>query len=59
MGRQGQHGAPNALPCGESGEVRQASNHRAAVQVAGEDQYHQCEHLAAQGQHHQHTQSAG
>lgn len=59
MGRQGQRGAPAALPCGESGEVRQASDHWAAVQMAGEDQYDQREHLPAEGERHQHTQSAG
>ncbi len=59
MGREGQRGAPVAFSRRESGEVGQASDPWAAVQVAGEDQYDQCDHLAAQGEHHQHTQSAG
>lgn len=59
MGRQGRPGAPAALPRRGSVQAGQAADAGAAVQVAGEDKCHQCVHHAAQGQHHQHAQSAG
>lgn len=59
VGGSGQRGVPDALPRGKSGPVGQAAEPGPAVQVAGEDQRHQRGHLHAQGQHHQHPQSAG
>lgn len=59
MGRQGQRGSPAALPRGESGQVGQAPEPPADVQVAGEEQRQQRQHLPASSQHQQLAQSTG
>lgn len=59
MGRQGQRGSPAAFPRGGSGQVGQAPEPPAGVQVAGEEQRHQRQHLLASSQHQQRAQPAG